>query len=105
MVKMGPHVAAIGMTFYTGSMFPAQYKNQIFVAEHGSWNRSTPLGYRVAVVRVQDGASSGQEVFAGGFFDGSQVMGRPVDVLELTDGSLLVSDDMRGVIYRISYQK
>jgi glucose/arabinose dehydrogenase len=105
LVKMGPHVAALGMTFYTGSMFPAQYKNQIFVAEHGSWNRSTPLGYRIAVVRVQDGASSGQEVFAGGFYDGRQVSGRPVDVLELTDGSLLVSDDVQGVIYRITYSE
>jgi glucose/arabinose dehydrogenase len=105
MVKMGPHVAAIGMTFYTGSMFPAQYKNQIFVAEHGSWNRTTPLGYRVAVVRVQDGKSSGQEVFAGGFYDGNTVMGRPVDLLELVDGSLLVSDDVRGAIYRITYRQ
>jgi glucose/arabinose dehydrogenase len=105
MVKMGPHVAALGMTFYMGSMFPAQYKNQIFVAEHGSWNRTTPLGYRVAVVRVQDGKSSGQEVFAGGFYDGNAVMGRPVDVLELVDGSLLVSDDVRGSIYRITYRQ
>lgn len=102
-VKMGPHVAAIGMTFYTGSMFPAQYKNQLFVAEHGSWNRTAPLGYRVAVVRIQDGTSSGQEVFAGGFFDGKEVMGRPVDLLELADGSLLVSDDLQGKIYRITY--
>jgi hypothetical protein len=105
LVKMGPHVAALGLTFYTGSMFPAQYKNQIFVAEHGSWNRSAPLGYRIAVVRVQDGASSGQEVFAGGFHDGRQVMGRPVDVLELADGSLLVSDDLQGVMYRITYSQ
>jgi glucose/arabinose dehydrogenase len=104
MAKMGPHVAALGLTFYTGDMFPAQYKNQIFVAEHGSWNRSTPLGYRIAVVRVQDGASSGQEVFAGGFYDGTTVMGRPVDVLQLADGSLLVSDDVQGVIYRITYR-
>ena len=104
-VKMGPHVAAIGMTFYTGDMFPEQYRNQIFVAEHGSWNRSTPLGYRIAVVRVQDGGSSGQEVFAQGFYDGNQVAGRPVDVLGLADGSLLVSDDMQGVLYRISYQE
>jgi glucose/arabinose dehydrogenase len=102
-VKLGPHVAAIGMAFYQGDMFPSQYKNQIFVAEHGSWNRSTPLGYRIAVVRVQDGNSSGQEVFAQGFFDGDQVAGRPVDVLELADGSLLVSDDLQGVLYRISY--
>jgi glucose/arabinose dehydrogenase len=86
-------------------MFPAQYKNQIFVAEHGSWNRSAPLGYRIAVVRVQDGSASGQEVFAGGFYDGRQVMGRPVDVLELADGSLLVSDDLQGVIYRIAYRE
>ena len=102
-VKLGPHVAAIGMKFYTGDMFPEQYKGQIFVAEHGSWNRSAPLGYRVAVVRVQDGMSSGQEVFAQGFFDGTQVAGRPVDILELADGSLLVSDDLQGVVYRISY--
>ena len=104
-VKMGPHVAAIGLTFYTGSMFPVQYKNQLFVAEHGSWNRSAPLGYRVAVVRIQDGTSSGQEVFAGGFFDGQEVMGRPVDVLQLADGSLLVSDDLQGKMYRITYRE
>ena len=102
-VKLGPHVAAIGLTFYRGDMFPSQYKDQIFVAQHGSWNRSTPLGYRIAVVRVQDGNSSGQEVFAQGFYDGNQVTGRPVDVLELADGSLLVSDDLQGALYRISY--
>jgi glucose/arabinose dehydrogenase len=102
-VKMGPHVAAIGMTFYTGSMFPAQYRNQLFVAEHGSWNRSAPLGYRIAIVRVQQGTSSGQEVFAAGFLDGTEVRGRPVDLLELADGSLLVSDDLQGKLYRISY--
>ncbi len=103
--KMGPHVAAIGMTFYTGDMFPADYLNQIFVAEHGSWNRSVPLGYRIAVVRVQDGYTSGQEVFADGFFDGSEVAGRPSDILQLADGSLLVSDDIQGVLYRISYSE
>ena len=102
--KMGPHVAAIGMIFYTGEMFPDQYQNQILVAEHGSWNRSTPLGYRIAVVWVQDGRSSGQQVFADGFFDGSVVAGRPVDLLQMPDGSVLVSDDMQGVLYRISYQ-
>jgi glucose/arabinose dehydrogenase len=103
-VKMGPHVAAIGMTFYTGDMFPAQYKNQLFVAEHGSWNRNAPLGYRIAVVQVQDGSASGQEVFASGFLDGDQPRGRPVDLLQLPDGSLLVSDDSQGVIYRITYK-
>jgi glucose/arabinose dehydrogenase len=102
-VKMGPHVAAIGMTFYTGNMFPAQYRNQLFVAEHGSWNRSAPLGYRIAIVRVQQGTSSGQEVFAAGFLDGTEVRGRPVDLLEVADGSLLVSDDLQGKLYRITY--
>ncbi len=102
--KMGPHVAAIGMTFYTGDMFPEIYRNSIFVAEHGSWNRPTaPLGYRVAVVHVQDGYSSGQEVFADGFYNGDQVAGRPSDIIELPDGSILVSDDLQGVIYRITY--
>jgi len=102
--KMGPHVAAIGMTFYTGDMFPEIYKGSIFVAEHGSWNRPTaPLGYRVAVVHVQDGYSSGQEVFAQGFFDGTQVAGRPSDILQIADGSILISDDLQGVIYRVTY--
>ena len=103
--KMGPHVAAIGLTFYTGDMFPDQYRNQIFVAEHGSWNRSTPLGYRIAVVHIQDGYTSGQEVFAQGFFDGNEVAGRPADILQLPDGSLLVSDDLQDVIYRITYSE
>ncbi len=104
--KMGPHVAAIGMTFYTGEMFPEIYRGSIFVAEHGSWNRpSAPIGYRIAVVHVQDGYASGQEVFAHGFRTGGQTIGRPADVLQLPDGSLLVSDDQQGKIYRITYSQ
>ena len=103
-VKMGPHVAAIGMSFYTGDMFPDHYKNQLFVAQHGSWNRSQPNGYRVALVHVQDGRASGHVIFAEGWLQGDQPWGRPVDILQMPDGSLLVSDDRQGVIYRISYQ-
>jgi glucose/arabinose dehydrogenase len=104
--KMGPHVAAIGMTFYTGDMFPEVFKGSIFVAEHGSWNRpAAPIGYRIAVVHVQDGYSSGQEVFAQGFRTGGQTIGRPADILQLPDGSLLVSDDQQGKIYRITYSQ
>jgi glucose/arabinose dehydrogenase len=104
--KMGPHVAAIGMTFYTGEMFPEIYRGSIFVAEHGSWNRpSAPLGYRIAVVHIQDGHTSGQEVFAHGFRTGGQTIGRPVDLVQMSDGSLLVSDDQQGKLYRITYSE
>lgn len=102
--NLGPHVAALGMRFYTGDHFPAPYHGQIFIAEHGSWNRTVPIGYRVTLVRLEDGQPVSYEPFAEGWLaeDGS-VWGRPVDVLEMPDGSLLVSDDMGGVIYRIDY--
>jgi glucose/arabinose dehydrogenase len=102
--KLGPHVAAIGMRFYTGTMFPAEYRNQIFIAEHGSWNRSTPIGYRVSVVRL-DGAGKAVSYtpFAQGWLQGGDAWGRPADVLVMPDGALLVSDDRAGVIYRITY--
>jgi glucose/arabinose dehydrogenase len=105
-MELGPHVAALGMRFYTGSMFPPEYRNQIFIAEHGSWNRSTPIGYRVTLVRLEGNRAISYEVFAEGWLgsDGS-VWGRPVDVLILPDGSLLVSDDHAGAIYRITYRK
>jgi glucose/arabinose dehydrogenase len=112
--KLGPHVAAIGMTFYTGTMFPAEYRNQIFIAEHGSWNRDTPLGYRVTAVTVDGGKALGYTPFAEGWLQeggprgrggvGSN-SGRPADVLVMPDGALLVSDDDGGVIYRIAYKK
>ncbi len=102
-IKLGPHVAALGMRFYTGSMFPESYRNQIFIAEHGSWNRSTPIGYRVTLVRLQDSRAVKYETFAEGWLSGSMVRGRPVDVLVMPDGALLVSDDRAGMIYRITY--
>ena len=102
-LKLGPHVAAVGLTFYTGQQFPAQYQGQLFVAEHGSARRRPPLGHSIALVHIQDGRASGHEVFAQGWFQGEEAWGRPVDVLELPDGSLLVSDDVQGAIYRIWY--
>jgi glucose/arabinose dehydrogenase len=104
--KLGPHVAPLGLKFYTGNMFPASYKNQVFVAEHGSWNRSKKSGYNVTLVKVANNKVTGHEVFASGWLDDASQKnwGRPVDVVMLPDGSMLVSDDQAGVIYRISYQ-
>ena len=102
--KLGPHVASLGMRFYSGSMFPAQYRNQIFIAEHGSWNRSKKIGYRISLVRLQGNKAVAYETFASGWLQGESVWGRPVDVLVLPDGSMLVSDDYAGAIYRIFYR-
>lgn len=101
--KLGPHVAALGVKFYTGTMFPAEYRGQIFIAEHGSWNRSKKTGYRVTLVRLQDGVPVSYEPFATGWLQRESVSGRPVDLLVLADGSMLVSDDHAGKVYRISY--
>jgi glucose/arabinose dehydrogenase len=104
--KLGPHVAALGMRFYTGSMFPAEYKNRIIFAEHGSWNRSTPLGYRVMMVTLDGNKAIKYEPFAEGWLQGNNdVLGRPVDVELMKDGSLLISDDKNGAIYRVTYNK
>lgn len=102
--ELGPHVAALGMRFYTGQMFPLEYKNQIFIAEHGSWNRSSPLGYRVTLVRIKDNKAVKYETFAEGWLKEGDVWGRPVDVEVMPDGALLVSDDRAGAIYRITYR-
>jgi glucose/arabinose dehydrogenase len=105
-VKLPAHVAPLGLRFYTGDQFPEDYRQQLFIAEHGSWNRSEPIGYRVSLVRFDtQGNPLGVETFAGGWLgaDG-EVRGRPVDVLVTPDGALLVSDDKRGAIYRISYE-
>ncbi|WP_345814368.1 PQQ-dependent sugar dehydrogenase [Paraburkholderia sp. PREW-6R] len=104
-VKLGAHVAALGMRFYTGSMFPAAYKNNIFIAEHGSWNRSKKVGYRVVrVITNPDGSNAHQEVFADGWLEPDETQwGRPADVLPLPDGSLLISDDYAGAVYRVTY--
>ncbi|MFN8256098.1 MAG: sorbosone dehydrogenase family protein [Bacteroidales bacterium] len=105
--NLGAHVAALGMRFYTGNMFPQEYKNQIFIAEHGSWNRTKKSGYNVSLVKLNDHQATSNEIFAGGWLDEAtqNVWGRPVDVLVMPDGSLLVSDDMAGVIYRITYSQ
>jgi glucose/arabinose dehydrogenase len=108
-VKLGAHVAALGMRFYTGRTFPAVYRNSIFVAEHGSWNRSRKSGYRVVRVEVDKaGKAVRQEVFVEGWLQVDaagieSVWGRPADVLVLPDGSLLISDDKAGAIYRVTY--
>ena len=99
--RLGPHVAALGMRFYTGRTFPATYRNQIFIAEHGSWNRTDPIGYRVMLVRVEGARAVSYEPFVEGWLQSGKVWGRPVDVEVAWDGALLVSDDRAGVIYRI----
>lgn len=104
---LGPHVAPLGVRFYTGTMFPAEYRHQVFIAEHGSWNRSKAAGktgHRVSLVRLSGGKAVGYETFMDGFLDGDTALGRPVDLLVAPDGSLLVSDDTAGAIYRISYK-
>ncbi|TDQ18536.1 glucose/arabinose dehydrogenase [Algoriphagus boseongensis] len=106
--KMGPHNAPLGMRFYEGGMFPTNYKNSAIIAKHGSWNRSKKAGYQVVVAKIDGtGKVTGQEVLISGWLnDATQdVWGRPVDVQELPDGSLLVSDDMANCIYRVTYSK
>lgn len=102
--KLGPHVAPLGIEFYTGSMFPEKYRNQIFIAEHGSWDRSVPIGYRVMMIRLEGNKAISYEPFAEGWLQDGNAWGRPVDIELLPDGSMLVSDDMAGVVYRISYK-
>lgn len=102
-LKLGAHVAALGMAFYAAQPFPARYHGAAFIAEHGSWNRSKKVGYRVTAVFIKGGKAVGSEVFLSGFLDGQRTLGRPVDVLVLADGSMLVSDDRNGAIYRIAY--
>ncbi len=104
-MELGAHVAALGMRFYTGSTFPPSYHNQIFIAEHGSWNRSAPVGYRITLVRLEGNRAVKYEPFAEGWLIGGFKWGRPVDVLVMPDGAVLVSDDYAGAIYRISYRK
>lgn len=104
-LRLGPHVAAIGMRFYTGAMFPPAYRNQIFIAEHGSWNRSSPLGYRIALARFAGDGAMKYEVFAEGWLQHGRPWGRPADVQVMPDGALLVSDDFADAIYRISYEQ
>jgi len=103
--KLGPHVAALGMRFYTSSNFPQEFRNQVFIAEHGSWNRSKRIGYRVSLVRLDGNQAVSYEDFASGWLSAEgDRWGRPVDVQVAPDGAMLVSDDMAGVIYRITYE-
>ena len=104
-MELGPHVASLGMRFYTGAMFPENYREQIFIAEHGSWNRSDPLGYRITLVRLKENRAVSYETFAEGWLQDGKAWGRPVDLQIMPDGSMLVSDDRAGAIYRISYRK
>lgn len=101
--KLNPHGGTLGMEFYTGNMFPESYKNQIFIAEHGSWNRTEKIGYRVSLVRVDAQGKTSFGPFAAGWLQDGKVWGRPVDVEMMPDGSLLVSDDLNDAIYRIAY--
>lgn len=101
---LGPHVAALGMRFYTGTQFPERYRGQIFIAEHGSWNRSKKNGYRVTIVRLEGQRAVSYEPFITGWLQGETAWGRPADVLVLPDGSLLISDDHAGAIYRVRYE-
>jgi glucose/arabinose dehydrogenase len=103
-MELGAHVAALGMRFYSGAMFPAPYRGQMFIAQHGSWNRSDKVGYRVMLVRLKDGKPEKYEVFADGWLHDGRVWGRPVDVQVMPDGAPLVSDDHANAIYRISYR-
>lgn len=103
-VETVAHAADLGMTFYTGKMFPAKYRNAIFSAQHGSWNRTEPVGARVMVTFIDEEGNATMEPFAEGWLDeNGEYLGRPMDVAQLLDGSILVSDDLAGAIYRISY--
>ena len=107
-VTLGPHAAALGMRFYTGNMFPAEYREAIFVARRGSWNRTEKNGYDVLAVRASpDGKNAKVTPFVTGFLDKAknEFWGRPVDVLQMPDGSLLIADEQVGAIYRVSYKR
>ena len=104
-VELQAHSASLGLTFYDGEMFPPEYKGDLFVAFHGSWNRSIPTGYKVIRVKMKDGIPQGIEDFAYGWMTATKRLGRPVDVLVGTQGELFVSDDLGGVIYKITSQQ
>lgn len=104
--KFKAHIAPLGLRFYTGDQFPKQYKNQLFVAQHGSWNRSSPHGYRIALVEFENNTAVAETVFISGWLTkDDKVLGRPTDILQMPDGSLLIADDNLGVIYRVVYKQ
>jgi len=104
---LGAHVAPLGVKFYTGTMFPEKFKDYAFIAEHGSWNRTKKVGYRIALVKLEDNKAVAYETFLDGWLDedSQERFGRPVDILFLEDGSMLISDDFGDAIYRVSYQE
>ena len=106
-LQLDAHVAPLGIKFYTGNMFPADYKGKAFIAEHGSWNRSKKVGYRIMMVDIEDGEAVNSEPFIDGWLDEAEqkATGRPVDLLLLKDGSMLISDDYGDAIYRVSYNE
>jgi glucose/arabinose dehydrogenase len=105
LLKLGPHVAANGIHFYTGGMFPPEFKNRMFIAQRGSWNRTQKTGFRVMMVDYRPGRVPTYEVFAEGWLEGDKFWGRPVYLQEMKDGSMLISDDYTGAIYRIAYRR
>lgn len=104
-LKQGGHVAPDGLRFYTGTMFPAEYRNRILIAQHGSWNRSAKSGYRVMMVTLNNNQAERYEIFAEGWKQGEDNWGRPVDLLVMPDGALLISDDQADAVYRVTYRK
>ncbi|MEO5582917.1 MAG: PQQ-dependent sugar dehydrogenase, partial [Saprospiraceae bacterium] len=104
--KLRAHVAPLGLEFYKGKQFPSMYSKQILLAEHGSWNRKVPQGYRISLVKLDKNQNViSYEAFAEGWLQNDKAWGRPVDLEQMPDGSMLVSDDFANVIYRISYKK
>jgi len=103
--EIAAHSAPLGLAFYNGDMFPEEYDGDLFVAYHGSWNRQPPTGYKVVRLKIENSLPVSIQDFAAGWLDKIVVKGRPVDIIVATDGALLVSDDNRGKIYRISYEK
>lgn len=102
-MPLGPHVASLGMRFYDRNIFPAKYRGNIFIAEHGSWNRDKRIGYRITSVALENGKASKYETFMDGFLIGEEPWGRPVDLCITPSGAMLVSDDRCGAIYKISF--
>lgn len=103
-LELPAHVAPLGMSFYTGTLFPVEYHQQILIPEHGSWNRSQKIGYQVLLVRVKNGSVEEHRPFISGWLHQGEVWGRPVATLVMPDGAVLISDDFAGVIYRVTYQ-
>ena len=108
-LKLGAHIAPVGMKFYTGTMFPAEYKNSMIIAQHGSWNRDPKHGYNLIRVSLDAKGKATKHAFIDGFLENEKgdppMWGRPVDVLQMKDGAILFSDDYNGIIYRVSYSK